>query len=214
MSEVHWRAVAPNPVGRGQTEKVMIFAAPEGALTPWDVLVDVVVPLASAASSVFVGLVAIGVTIVLGIREHAERRREHDRNERMRLSDRAIEAARRFDEQRSTIGQAMLDYAATTMTAENDRPAYRAMMQAVAASRLPLDELVLWVVQSSEAQRAAYQNSEAAKRAGRPSNGPVLAYLAIEAAIRERLLGWIRGGIIDLTPLPWPDESAALRAQE
>ncbi|MFD5213922.1 hypothetical protein [Microbacterium sp. NPDC058345] len=192
---------------------VMIFSASEGALTSWDVLVDVVVPLASAASSVFVGLAAIGVTIALGIREHVERRSEHDRNERTRMSDRAIEAARRLDEQRSTIGQAMLDYASTSMTAENDRPAYRAMMQAVAASRLPLDELVLWVVQSSQAQRAAYHNAEVAKRAGGPSTGPVLAYLTIESAFRERLLGWIREGIIDLTPLPWPDESVTMRGQ-
>lgn len=130
----------------------------------------------------------------------------------MRLDDRAIEAARRFDEQRSTIGQAMLDYAATTMTAESDRPAYRAMMQTVAASRLPIDQLVFWVVQSSEAQRAAYRNSEAAKRTGHATTGPLLAYLAIEADLRERLLGWIRAGRIDLTPIPWPDEAAVMRA--
>lgn len=181
-------------------------------MTPWDVLTEVLIPLLSAASSVLVALVAIGVTVVMGIREQFERRRERDRNERVRAGDRATEAARRFDEQRSMIGQAMLDYAATTMTAKSDRPSYRAMTQTVAASRLPLDELVLWVVQGAEAQRAAYQNAQAAKRAGGPTTGPMLAYLSIEAAVRERLLGWIRDGRIDLTPIPWPDESSVLSA--
>lgn len=180
-------APEPPPV-----EVLILNGSPSWWSAEW--WIDAGVPALGVAASTLVAAVAIWLTIRQG------------RSER----------ERRLHESRNLVGNAAFDYLEATRNQIRDQAAYSRLTRSFAATGIDNEPLMRWLVECSVVNREAWQAAAGDEeesprdyeyedqedyRIARSRSRVEIAYLAVTSDIQERLLRWIRTGVLDSEPV-------------